>query len=29
MPVAVMSDVFYCSQIHCGVPADLDEKIAA
>jgi hypothetical protein len=27
--VAVMSDVFDCAQIHGGMPADLDERIAA
>ena len=27
--VAVMSDVFDSVQIHCGMPADLDKRIAA
>jgi len=28
-PVAVMSDVFDCLQVHYGMPSDLDEWIAA
>ena len=28
-PVAVMSDVFDCLQVHYRMPSDLDERIAA
>jgi hypothetical protein len=27
-PVAVMSDVFDCLEVHYGMPSDLDERIA-
>jgi hypothetical protein len=28
-PVAIMSDVFDCLQVHYRMPSDLDERIAA